>query len=206
MAGKPKQLPLAKQATLRGINVLCHCERSVAIFLFRLLCRFTPRNDDIYMIKNIKRDHQKGSTLVEVLLGLAIATIALSGVTVVAISSLSNAQQGRNQIQATKYSQEGIEIVRRIRNSDYAAFANYNGTYCLGTNQTTLGVAATCTTPNVGQFIRSVQIEQNAGCGASLARATVRVAWTDAKCSAGVYCHSSQLQSCFSTVNPVQGP
>jgi hypothetical protein len=40
---------------------------------------------------------------------------------------------------AGKYAQEGLEAVRKIRNASYVGFRSYNGVYCLGSDETTLG-------------------------------------------------------------------
>ncbi len=150
----------------------------------------------------------RGDTLIEVLIALAIASVVISGITVLGTTSLSNARFVASQDQATKYAQEGIEIVRQIRNSGYVNFANYNGVYCLGQGATSLGAAgASCTTVNIDNaYIRSVQIAQNDGCGVNLAHAIVAVSWTDGKCASGIYCHSSKLSSCFSTLPPIPAP
>ncbi|HZE86944.1 MAG TPA: hypothetical protein VE090_01935 [Methylomirabilota bacterium] len=149
----------------------------------------------------------KGQTLIEVLLALSIAAVVITSVTILAISSLSNAQYIKNQDLATKYGQDGMETVLKIRNSSYTGFSTYNGLYCLGKGQTVLGSAKpSCTVANVDNFIRSVQIQQNGSCGANLAQVAIVVSWTDSKCQSGTYCHTSQISSCFSTVNPVTAP
>ncbi|HSW47756.1 MAG TPA: prepilin-type N-terminal cleavage/methylation domain-containing protein [Candidatus Saccharimonadales bacterium] len=152
----------------------------------------------------------KGQTLVELLLGISIVGIILSGITVVVVSSLGNASYGKNQSLATQYAQEGAEITRTIRNSDYNGFAGYNSTYCLDKGAVSLGSPGTCTTPNIDNtFIRSVKIENTASagrCAANVSRATVIVSWKDGQCSTGSYCHKSQIISCLSTVNPIQAP
>lgn len=143
----------------------------------------------------------KGTTLIEVLIALAVASIVIAGVTIVSITALSNAQYVRSSDQATKYAQEGMEVVRSIRNADYPGFRSYNGTFCLGGNEKTFGLPqSTCTVPNVGSFIRSVELEQSS-CGVDVARVTVVVAWTDGRCDGGSYCHRSDLVSCLSTVS-----
>ena len=149
----------------------------------------------------------KGTTLIEVLIALAAAVVVITAVTILSVSSLNNVQFVRNQDSATKYAQEGMEIVRSIRNGDYVGFRAYSGLYCLPLNDIALTTSGSCGTPNIEErFIRSVQIDQNAGCGVNLVRATVTVAWTDGKCSSGTYCHNSTLTSCLSTVNPIAAP
>lgn len=151
----------------------------------------------------------RGDTLIEVLIGLAVATVAISAITVLGTTSLNNAKFISDQDQASKYAQEGLETVRKIRNSNYTGFASTSGVYCLGKDIQTLGASgSSCTTPNIdGKFIRSVIIVQNGECrSASLAHTTVTVSWTDGKCSAGAYCHTSKLSSCFSTAPPIPAP
>jgi len=150
----------------------------------------------------------KGQTLIEVLIALSVAVVVITSVTLIAITSLNNTQSSKNQEQATKYAQEGMEIVRKVRNSSYATFAGYNGTYCVAKGQLTLGAQlGSCTTTNINSlYVRSVQIQPNSGCGVNLSRVVVTVAWSDTKCSTGSYCRKSELVSCFSTVNPVSGP
>jgi Tfp pilus assembly protein PilV len=151
--------------------------------------------------------NMKGQTLVEVLIALSIAVVVITAITMLSITSLTNSQSSKNQGQATKYAQEGMEIARKVRNSNYTTFAGYNGTFCLAKGQNTFGAQGTCTSPNIDStFIRSIQVQQNAGCGVNLARVVVNVTWSDAKCSAGVYCRKSELVSCLSTANPVTAP
>ncbi len=146
-----------------------------------------------------------GQTVIELLVALSAAVIIITGVTVTVISTLSNAQYSKNEVLATKYSQEGLEIVRQIRDSDYSTFSRLNGTFCLIKGATSLS-AGTCTSPNVDNFIRSVQIQQNAGCSANGAKVIVTASWTDGKCQPGIFCNKVQQDSCLSTVNPVQAP
>jgi prepilin-type N-terminal cleavage/methylation domain-containing protein len=153
----------------------------------------------------------RGDTLIEVLIALAVAVVVISAITTLGITSLSNARFVASQEQASKYTQEGMETVRKIRNGNYSAFASYSGTYCLAKNATSLGISvASCTTANIDNtYIRSVEIRQNVNCGAistNLAHTTVRVSFTDGKCPSGVYCHTTESSSCLSTLPPIQGP
>lgn len=149
----------------------------------------------------------KGDTLIEVLVALSVAVVVISAITSLGVVSLNNAQFIRDQDQATKYASEGMEILRGIRNSDYIGFRSKSGTYCLGDDNALGAPVPSCSLPNLDtKYIRSVNIVQNGGCGANLVNTTVSVSWIDSKCASGVYCHSSKLASCFSTVPPVSGP
>jgi len=147
----------------------------------------------------------QGQTLIETLAAVAILSIVVSAIGIVMTTSLNNATFDQDQTLATKYAQQGSEIVQQIRDDSYATFQSYGGTYCLAKGQTALGATATCTTPNFDNFIRSVEIQQN-GCGNNVAQVTVTVSFIDGKCAAGVYCHKQTVESCLSTVNPIQMP
>jgi prepilin-type N-terminal cleavage/methylation domain-containing protein len=153
----------------------------------------------------------KGQTLIEVLVALGIATIVVSAITITSISSLSNASHIKDQSQATKYAQEGLETIRNIRNSGYEDFKlSYGGLYCLEAGQTVLGSPVSACSENInGKFVRSVRIEQGqcgSNVGANITSVTVEVAYTSGKCQSGTFCHKSQVTSCLSTTNPIPAP
>lgn len=153
------------------------------------------------------RSLQRGETLIEALGALALVAVVVTAVSSAVITALSNAQFNENQTQATKFAQQGLEAVRKIRNADYFAFRSYSGIYCLGKGQNSLGTPqSSCSTPNTDGFIRSVDIQQTPGCGTNITRVTVNVAFTDGKCNANVYCHVQSHSYCLSTVNPIQAP
>lgn len=150
--------------------------------------------------------NMKGQTLIEVLVALATAGIVITAITVVVSASLNNAQFTKNQNAATNYAQQGMELVRQLRDSDIVTFRTYSGTYCLAKNQTTLGIPqSTCSSANVDIFTRSVVITQG-GCAANNAQVSVSVAWTDGKCPANSNCHKVPLVSCLSTVSSITAP
>lgn len=150
----------------------------------------------------------KGQSLIEAIMAIGVVSVLITGVIFVITSSLGNANFSKNQALATQYTQEGLEILRQIRDKDYSTFAGYNNTYCLAKGVTTLvgSPVAPCTIPNVDNFIRSVKLENSGSpgqCAANVTRATVTVAWTDGKCSGGTYCHNVSSVSCISTTNPI---
>lgn len=150
----------------------------------------------------------RGDTLIEVLIALAIAVVVISAITTLGISSLNNAKFVATQEQAAKYVQEGMEIVRNIRNSSYVGYASYDGDYCLRKNGTSLEPIGNCAAPNIDDtYIRTVTIDQNETviCGNNFAHTTVKVSWTDGKCSSGAYCHVREASSCLSTQPPIPG-
>ncbi|MDP3973850.1 MAG: prepilin-type N-terminal cleavage/methylation domain-containing protein [Candidatus Daviesbacteria bacterium] len=62
--------------------------------------------------------NSRGQTLIELLVVVTVAIIVITALVFATITSLRNAELSKNQIQASKYAQEGIEKVRSIRNRD----------------------------------------------------------------------------------------
>lgn len=107
----------------------------------------------------------KGQTLVEVLLALGTAVVVLSATVVTVLSALNNAQFSKNQNLATQYAQEGMEVMRKMRNSNWTLFSSYSDQYCLDQNSTQLlerdPNTQGCNGQNVGIFAREVDIEKD---------------------------------------------
>ena len=143
-----------------------------------------------------------GQTLIEVLVALGIISIIVTALASVVVTSMNTAQLSKNQNQALHYAQEGVEVLRQLRDQDYVAFRDYNNTFCLDKESSVLGTD--CTSPNIDNFfLRKVTIVQS-GCSADVASVAVSVLWTDGKCPAGnTFCRSSRLETCLSTVNQV---
>jgi Tfp pilus assembly protein PilV len=62
---------------------------------------------------------QTGQTLIELIISIALILIIITGVTILTVQGLQNSQFSRNQVQATKLAQEGIEKMRTIRDNNY---------------------------------------------------------------------------------------
>jgi prepilin-type N-terminal cleavage/methylation domain-containing protein len=154
---------------------------------------------------------QSGQTLIETLAALAIISIVITAIGISTTAALSNAKYNQYVTQATKYAQQGAELITQQRDDDYNNFQKLDGIYCLKKDQTTISnpPQGSCTTPNIDNlFIRSVSIQQGV-CDTNtvnVASVTVTVAFTDSKCQGGTYCHTQVVNSCLSTVNPVQVP
>jgi len=153
---------------------------------------------------------EKGQTLLEAMIGLGVAIVVVSAIVVAIISSLNNTQFSKNQNLANHYAQEGMEIVRKIRDSSWSVFLGYNSTYyCLLQNSVTptLRGANGCS-QNVGIFVREIDIEHASSSCNGASRVTTVVSWSDSKCTStqDVYCHKSTLISCFANNNAVKAP
>lgn len=62
-----------------------------------------------------RQTQEKGATLMELLIVVLISTIIVGALVFATIASLRNAQFSKNQTQATKLAQEGIEKIRTAR-------------------------------------------------------------------------------------------
>lgn len=153
---------------------------------------------------------EKGQTLVEALIALGVAIVIISAIVVSVISSLSNAQFTKNQNQANHFAQEGMEIVRGIRNSSWTTFSALSSTYyCLSANSTTLVVrGADGCGQNVGIFVREVLVEHSSASCVGTSRITVNVSWSDSKCTdtSNTFCHKVDFISCLGNNGAVPTP
>lgn len=164
-----------------------------------------------------------GQTLIEVLVALSAAIVIIAAIVAATLNSLKNSDFVRDQNTAAAYSQQGMEIIRNMRDESIASLsATYlpDGTYCLASSCTALDKAKpSCWTKsvscgqNVGIFIREVKVEHSsADCNASPTptgqtnylssnvKFTVSTFWYDTACTdaSNPFCHSITTSSCFS--------
>jgi hypothetical protein len=186
-------------------------------------------------IKNLSRN-ETGQTLLEILLAFSVSILVLSAVILGIITSLSNTQYSKNQSLANSFAQEGMAIIRKIRDSNLDKFSLFgeftpsdHTIYCLGPNQTDLNNEDKLTSayqncwakkpvPTGGIFSREIRFEhqspnccfdntQTCGTDRRGSKATVTVAWSDNKCLAGnPFCHKVELITCFSNIDRKSTP
>ncbi len=123
----------------------------------------------------IQKKLQRGQTLLEVLLALSVVVLIIGAITVVVVNSLNNATFTKNQNLATQYAQEGIEYMRRKRDSSWSDFFAINDTthWCLPKLPANLEVRSGSNN-NVGDcevegdikgegyhFVRSIEIDHS---------------------------------------------
>ncbi len=102
---------------------------------------------------------QKGQTLVEAVVVIGVVVLLVTGLIAGTTAALRSAQSGRTRTQAISLAQEGMEIVRGVRDSNWTTFQAYAGLYCVGSDHAlALGVGS-CN-PNIetseATFTRSV--------------------------------------------------
>lgn len=169
---------------------------------------------------------QGGQSIIEVLIAMSAAIVVIAAITVAVTTSLNNAYFSKNQNLAVDSAQEGIEIIRQMRNQTPANFfAKPEGRYCFGASVTDIanlttysalngcGVSGVANISNyflrTASFYQSGSVSPNYRC-VSDTQVSVTVSWSDGACTTGsidnVYCHKSQLDSCFSNSYIVPTP
>ena len=155
-----------------------------------------------------------GQSLLEAVIALAALMLILSASAVAIVTSVNNATFLRNQNQASKLAQEGMEFVRNEKNTSFNNFrVNIaNGTKCLNGLKDFSPAGQDCTQPSWPittsanyQFIRDVAFNSSdADCSINTTpteygvRVRVNVRWTSGKCpAANLYCHTSYVESCM---------
>lgn len=184
------------------------------------------------MLIDMRHFFEKGQTLIEVVVAFAAAAVVIVAISGAVLSSMNNAQFSKNQNQAFSYAQEGMELMKQLRNANWTLFSSY-GTdyYCLDKGGTTLFpkdlAIQGCShdgsnAQNIdGVYVRQIDIEKNASsCNPipptptpppppiNATKVTVTVSWSDSQCrnASTIYCHSSQLVSCFTNFTLVPAP
>lgn len=159
----------------------------------------------------------RGQTLLEILLAFSISVLVLSAIVIGVTGSLNNANFTKNQNLANAYVQEGMAVVRQIRDSNWKNFISTTPDiyYCLGSSNTWVDYdGLECrTVDKIGIFTRKVTLVQESddceGGSAGLKGTMVNaiVSWSDSKCPAvNLYCHNVELVSCFSNIDQREGP
>ncbi|MBP7832502.1 MAG: prepilin-type N-terminal cleavage/methylation domain-containing protein [Candidatus Levybacteria bacterium] len=169
--------------------------------------------------------NHKGQTMIEALIALSIILTIMSATTVAVVTSLNNANFIKEQTQANKLAQEGMEYLRyqitnniQVGSNDaFATYSTYNNAYgrCMTPSFTmTTWAPSTFICPASelieGKFSRTVrftttQCDTSGAVFTNGLRAIVTVYWRDGKCTSSSYCHSQEVTSCFtnpSTTSP----
>lgn len=167
---------------------------------------------------------QKGQTLIEVLIALGAAVTIVVAISTVVVAALNNAQFSRNQVLAIQHATEGIEFMRKLRDSDWNAFSGYAaGTYCFNQNASSLILRSGSCGQNVDAFfVREIEIEKNASncqpanppaptptsVPTNGTKITSSVYWTDSKCTSAAnrFCHSTKQVTCLTNYTVIPTP
>lgn len=170
---------------------------------------------------------QQGQSLVEVLVSLVTISLIIGAITAATITALNNSVYSKNLNLATQYAQQGMEIVRNLRDRQASSFNQLNGFYCLAkacsdihptsnNPQDPCGPKSILCDQNVGGenadiFVRQVFVDPNGAYCKDITQnvtqgtqVTVNVSWFDSKCgTSNVFCHTVSLSSCLSAYNAI---
>lgn len=168
--------------------------------------------------------NERGSTLVEAIMSLALVTVIITAVVAAVISSVNNSQSSNDRSFALDYAEEGLDLLRDLKGEDFSSFTTTytlktpleNNYYCLSDDDGALpdSTLSNCTSGNVagGKYLRKVFIHYNPApattpggrnpqntvvCAGSGIFVSSIVYWSDSKCENGTYCRSVELNSCF---------
>lgn len=140
-----------------------------------------------------------GQSLIEVLVALSLAVLAIGALVSVTVTSVKNAQFSQNQTQAEKYAQEGMEWVRLQKESlpSWSAFSGKSSPspYCI--NNLDWNLPFSCGASNITGTIykRELNLSQPGDCpnsSPSPINAKVTVYWTDS-----IRIHQAVRETCF---------
>lgn len=90
--------------------------------------------------KKLKKGNKKnlsvksGFSLIEVLVTMLVLSFGLVGVSALMVSSIKSSQDARNQIIASELAQEGIELVKNLKDNNSTAFSSVNPDIPSGSN------------------------------------------------------------------------
>ncbi len=164
-----------------------------------------------------KSNLQRGQTIIEAVVALMTILAIMTAISIVIVNGLYNSRFIKNQNEANKYAQQGMELVRNIQKNDLKTFSNLdpNQTYCLDeNNELTTANCSTSTANTNGTYNRTISFSPGSGTQCedlnpltSEVKVTVTVKWSTSKCPANnTFCHQSQLQSCLSSSLPASNP
>ena len=148
--------------------------------------------------------NSKGQTLIELVIVVAVIVLVVGALVFATISSIRNATLAKNQSQATKLAQEGLEKVRSLRNrnedgkvdylngnthiykfsellrsdSEAISFNCSSNCYFRFSSDRLIGVGPTVF-EDISPFQRQIWIEDEVAANSGQKRVTSYVKWTD---------------------------
>lgn len=136
--------------------------------------------------------NNKGQTLVELVVVLAVVGMIVTGVVSIAAVSVRNARFSKDQASASRYAQEAMEWIRQERDTSWSGFYNRRDrTYCMPTlswSQTS-GCNSDQFISNT-QFIRTATLAPLTPLDENSVQVDVSVSWSDARGS-----HQSRMST-----------
>ena len=160
------------------------------------------------------KNWQSGQTMIEAIVALMTMMVILTAIAVVIVNGLYNSQFIKNQNEANKYAQQGMEYVRDIQQNDLGVFsalvAQNSSFFCVDEANNTLSAdKCSATGVNTGSsYNRTISFSNDPSICLtnSEIRVTVTVTWSSSKCGTNTFCHKSQLVSCMPFNLPSSNP
>lgn len=113
----------------------------------------------------LPRRQSVGLSLIEVIVSVGLAMLAITAVLRASTTSLKSSQFASEKAASTKYAQQGMEIIRNERNTNWTSFFSHGGNSLATSCLTSGGVGWTngsCTGANLGaKYTRQVQMLWN---------------------------------------------
>lgn len=152
-------------------------------------------------MKTISIHTNSGSALVEAVVALAAILVIVTGISVIVSLGVNNSTFVKNQNQANKYAQQGMEFIRGLKENDYAEFISYKGiagnNYCLDAQNQLRQDCYDQVISGIG-FKRNVSFKPGCGLNGTDTEVQVSVKWSSGKCPQNdTFCHKAELISCF---------
>ncbi len=125
------------------------------------------------------RRGEQGQTLLEIVVAVGVIALVLTALVTAVTASLRFSQAGRYRSQAVKYAQEGIELTRKLRDTQpWTEFAVYSGAgtadWCLSESGTwTASDGSGCAITPTSNFWRTITLTLNG----SVMEVTSTVSW-----------------------------
>ena len=131
-----------------------------------------------------------GQSLIEAGVAVGVVIILVTGLIVGTTSALKSSQFGRTKALTIKYTQEGIELTRRLRNSGWAVFSARSGLWCLDKVGNWTQASPSCSVNIDNLFTRGVTFNWDSANERMIV--TVNVSW-----DSGSTTHDTQLVTYF---------
>lgn len=132
----------------------------------------------------------RGQSLVEVIVAVGIVILLVTGLLVGTTNAIRSSQFSTMKSRATRYSQEGLEITRNLRDTSWVSFSAKSGPWCLSEDGTWTQGNPTCPVNIANRFTRTMTFTWDAG--NNRMKVDSLVSWKD-----GVAVHTSQIITYF---------
>ncbi len=131
-----------------------------------------------------------GQSLVEAVVMVGMVVLMVSGLVAGTTASLRHSKNVQYKSKALKYSQEGIELTRKLRDSGWSEFEEKVGTWCVDASGNWADAGGfPCMASIESTYSRTITLTWD---GSSKMTAEVSVAWSD-----GATAHTSTLTTIF---------